>query len=77
MLNASRRFDADEIWDLVERESVMRDLPRRRRDGAPARRRARARDRVPTSLFAIVSGGAILSPAIKAEINERAAERRW
>ena len=22
VLNASRRFDADEIWDLVERESV-------------------------------------------------------
>ena len=42
VLNASRRFDADEIWDLVERENVSDHLARRRRDGAPARRRARA-----------------------------------
>ena len=34
------------------------------------------RDHVPTVL-AIVSGGAILSPSIKAEINERLPERRW
>ena len=71
-LNASRRFDADEIWDLVEREDVERHLARRRRDGA-ARSSTRSRDRaVPPSLFALVSGGAILSPAIKAELNERA-----
>jgi acyl-CoA synthetase (AMP-forming)/AMP-acid ligase II len=70
-LNASRRFDADEIWDLVEREgisiiSLVGDaMARPLVDAIGARP-------MPASLFAIVSGGAILSPAIKAEFNEKA-----
>jgi fatty-acyl-CoA synthase len=71
VLNTSRRFDAAEIWDLVERESVsvvslVGDAMARPLVDAFATRP------VPRSLFAIVSGGAILSPAIKAELNERA-----
>ncbi len=70
-LNASRRFDADEIWDLVEREgvniiSLVGDAMARPLVDALAHRKA------PASLFALVSGGAILSPAIKQELNERA-----
>jgi acyl-CoA synthetase (AMP-forming)/AMP-acid ligase II len=70
-LNASRRFDADEIWDLVERErvnviSLVGDAMARPLVDALAHRTA------PSSLFALVSGGAILSPAIKQELNERA-----
>ena len=70
-LNASRRFDADEIWDLVEREgvnviSLVGDAMARPLVDALAHRAA------PPSLFALVSGGAILSPAIKQELNERA-----
>jgi acyl-CoA synthetase (AMP-forming)/AMP-acid ligase II len=71
VLNASRRFDADEIWDLVQREhvnviSLVGDAMARPLVDALASRPA------PASLFALVSGGAILSPAIKAELNERA-----
>jgi 3-oxocholest-4-en-26-oate---CoA ligase len=70
-LNASRRFDADEIWDLVERETVnvislVGDAMARPLVDALAHRTASP------SLFALVSGGAILSPAIKQELNERA-----
>ncbi len=70
-LNASRRFDPDEIWDLVEREgvniiSLVGDAMARPLVDALAHRPA------PPSLFALVSGGAILSPAIKQELNERA-----
>ncbi len=70
-LNSSRRFDADEIWDLVEREgvnviSLVGDAMARPLVDALAHRMA------PPSLFALVSGGAILSPAIKQELNERA-----
>jgi 3-oxocholest-4-en-26-oate---CoA ligase len=70
VLNASRRFDADEIWDLVERESVfiislVGDAMARPLVDALARR-----EKAPM-LLAIVSGGAILSPAIKTEINDR------
>ena len=70
-LNASRSFDANEIWDLVERESVsiislVGDAMARPLVDALADRTA------PPSLFALVSGGAILSPAIKQELNERA-----
>jgi fatty-acyl-CoA synthase len=71
VLNASRRFDADEIWDLVERESIniislVGDAMARPLVDALSHRT------VPPTLFAIVSGGAILSPAIKSEINEKA-----
>ncbi len=71
VLNTSRRFDADEIWDLVDREkvnviSLVGDAMARPLIDALAHRP------VPTSVFAVVSGGAILSPAIKAELNERA-----
>ena len=71
VLNANRRFDADDIWNLIEREhvavmSLVGDAMVRPLVDALAHRA------VPTSLFAIVSGGAILSPAIKAELNERA-----
>jgi fatty-acyl-CoA synthase len=70
-LNASRRFDADEIWDLVERDevnvlSLVGDAMARPLVDALEHRSA------PPTLFAIVSGGAILSPAIKQELNERA-----
>ncbi len=70
-LNASRKFDADEIWDLVEREgisviSLVGDAMARPLVDALAHRDP------PPSLFAMVSGGAILSPAIKQELNERA-----
>ncbi|MGH8977616.1 MAG: acyl-CoA synthetase [Acidimicrobiia bacterium] len=70
VLNTARRFDADEIWDLVEREgvfviSLVGDAMARPLVDALAQR-----DHAPTVL-AIVSGGAILSPAIKAEINEK------
>ena len=71
VLNTSRRFDADEIWDLVEREhvnviSLVGD--------AMARPLVDALDHrsLPASVLAIASGGAILSPAIKTELNERA-----
>jgi acyl-CoA synthetase (AMP-forming)/AMP-acid ligase II len=71
VLNASRRFDADEIWDLVERErvsviSLVGDAMARPLVDALAHRA------LPASVFAVVSGGAILSPTIKAELNERA-----
>ncbi len=71
VLNASRRFDADEIWDLVERENVnvislVGDAMARPLVDALAHRS------VPPSMFAIVSGGAILSPTIKNEINDKA-----
>jgi acyl-CoA synthetase (AMP-forming)/AMP-acid ligase II len=70
-LNASRKFDAAEIWDLVERESVnvislVGDAMARPLVDALADRAA------PASLMALVSGGAILSPSIKQELNERA-----
>jgi acyl-CoA synthetase (AMP-forming)/AMP-acid ligase II len=71
VLNASRRFDATEIWDLVEREgisviSLVGDAMARPLVDALDSRPA------PASIFAIVSGGAILSPSIKAEFNEKA-----
>jgi acyl-CoA synthetase (AMP-forming)/AMP-acid ligase II len=70
-LNAHRRFDAHDVWDLVEREgvaviSLVGDAMARPLVDALAERAA------PPTLFAIVSGGAILSPAIKTELNERA-----
>ena len=70
-LSPSRRFDADEIWDLVERENVsvislVGDAMARPLVDALAHRAA------PPSLFALVSGGAILSPSIKQELNDRA-----
>src|SRR6195256_5439092 len=70
-LSTSRRFDADEIWDLAERENVnvislVGDAMARPLVDALAHRAA------PPSLFALVSGGAILSPAIKQELNDRA-----
>jgi fatty-acyl-CoA synthase len=70
VLNTGRRFDADEIWDLVEREhvlviSLVGDAMARPLIDVLARRQ-----QVPP-VFAIVSGGAILSAAVKDEINER------
>ena len=71
VLYADRRFDADTVWDLVEREqintiSLVGDAMARPLVDALAHRAA------PASLLAIVSGGAILSPAIKEEFNARA-----
>jgi acyl-CoA synthetase (AMP-forming)/AMP-acid ligase II len=71
VLNASRRFDAGEIWDLTEREgvnviSLVGDAMARPLVDALAHRTA------PPTLIALVSGGAILSPAIKQELNQRA-----
>jgi acyl-CoA synthetase (AMP-forming)/AMP-acid ligase II len=71
VLSTDRRFDADSIWDLVEREgintiSLVGDAMAR-----PLVDALDHRDPPPT-LFAVVSGGAILSPAIKTEFNTRA-----
>ena len=71
VLYTNRRFDADDVWDVVEREqinvmSLVGDAMARPLVDALAHRA------IPPSLFAIVSGGAILSPAIKAEFNARA-----
>jgi acyl-CoA synthetase (AMP-forming)/AMP-acid ligase II len=71
VLNTSRKFDANEIWDLVEREgvsvvSLVGDAMARPLVDALTTRH------LPPSLFAVVSGGAILSPAIKAQLNELA-----
>jgi fatty-acyl-CoA synthase len=70
VLFTGRHFDADAILDVVEQEqvnviSVVGDAMVRPLVDALAHRSA------PPSLFALVSGGAILSPAIKAEVNER------
>ena len=67
---ASRRFEADGIWDFIDAEgintiSLVGDAMARPLVDALARRAA------PTTLFALVSGGAILSPAIKQEMQER------
>ncbi len=71
VLSTSHRLDADEVWDLVEREgvnvvSLVGDAMARPLVDALEHRPP------PSSLFAVVSGGAILSPAIKAQLNERA-----
>lgn len=68
VLNTQRSLDAAELWDLVEREgaqivSLVGDAMARPMVDALA-----ARDHLPPSLFAIVSGGAILSPTIKEQI---------
>ena len=70
VLSTDRRLDADRVWDLIEREgvntvSLVGDAMARPLVDALAHRAA------PASLFALVSGGAILSPAIKAEMNAR------
>ena len=70
VLSTSRRFDADEIWDLVARESVfIISLV----GDAMARPLVDALDHRETTpmVLAMVSGGAILSPAIKAELNAK------
>ena len=72
VLNASRRFDPVEIWDLVEREgvnvvSLVGDAMARPLVDELARRP------MPASVFAVVSGGAILSPTVKEELRHRAA----
>jgi acyl-CoA synthetase (AMP-forming)/AMP-acid ligase II len=71
VLSTPRKFDADQVWDLAEREgintiSLVGDAMARPLVDALEHRAA------PPSVFAIVSGGAILSPAIKAEFNTRA-----
>jgi fatty-acyl-CoA synthase len=70
VLNTGRRFDADEIWDLVEREQVLVISLVGDAMARPLIDALDRRDHLPT-VFAIVSGGAILSPAIKAEINAK------
>ncbi|HEX5096678.1 MAG TPA: acyl-CoA synthetase, partial [Acidimicrobiia bacterium] len=69
VLNTARTFDALQIWDLVEREgvsviSLVGDAMARPLVDALASRP------IPPTVFAIVSGGAILSPAIKGQIND-------
>ena len=69
VLNTARNFDALQIWDLVEREgvsviSLVGDAMARPLVDALASRS------IPPTVFAIVSGGAILSPAIKGQIND-------
>jgi len=68
VLDTSRRFDPDHVWDLVEREgvfvvSLVGDAMAR-----PLVDAIGHRDHVPPTLFAIVSGGAILSPTVKEQI---------
>jgi fatty-acyl-CoA synthase len=70
VLNCQRKMDAAALWDLVDAEginsiSIVGDAMARPLVDALANRPA------PTSVVAIVSGGAILSPAIKAEFNEK------
>ena len=70
VLNCQRKMDADALWDLCDAEginslSIVGDAMARPLVDALANRPA------PATVFAIVSGGAILSPAIKAEFNER------
>ncbi|HEY1739789.1 MAG TPA: acyl-CoA synthetase [Acidimicrobiia bacterium] len=70
VLGTDHHLDGDAVWDMVERESVntislVGDAMARPLVDAMAHRA------VPESLFAIVSGGAILSPAIKREFHER------
>jgi acyl-CoA synthetase (AMP-forming)/AMP-acid ligase II len=69
VLSIDRRFDPDAIWQLIEAENVntvslVGDAMARplvdALQGQP----------VPASLFAIVSGGAILSPTIKTQMHE-------
>ena len=69
---SSRKFDAAEVWKFCDDESIntislVGDAMARPLVDALAHREASP------SLFAIVSGGAILSPSIKAELNERMA----
>jgi acyl-CoA synthetase (AMP-forming)/AMP-acid ligase II len=69
VLSTDRRFDPDAIWKLIEDEgvntvSLVGDAMARPLVDA-------LKDRpLPASLFAIVSGGAILSPTIKTQIHE-------
>ncbi|MGQ0824749.1 MAG: acyl-CoA synthetase [Actinomycetota bacterium] len=68
VLNTLTRLDAHRLWDLVEREgvavvSLVGDAMARPMIDALAER-----PHLPPTLFAIVSGGAILSPTIKAQI---------
>jgi fatty-acyl-CoA synthase len=70
VLFTDRRYDADAIWDVAEREqvntiSLVGDAMARPLVDALEHRSA------PSSLVAIVSGGAILSPTIKADIRDR------
>ena len=70
VLWSSRKFDANDVWALCDREgvntiSLVGDAMARPLVDELAHRTP------PASLFAIVSGGAILSPSIKAEINTR------
>jgi acyl-CoA synthetase (AMP-forming)/AMP-acid ligase II len=71
VLSTDRRFDADSIWDLVEREGINTISLDGDAMARPLVDALDQRDQPPT-LFAIVSGGAILSPAIKTEFNTRA-----
>jgi acyl-CoA synthetase (AMP-forming)/AMP-acid ligase II len=69
VLSTDRRFDPEAIWNLVAAESVntislVGDAMARPLVDALASAPA------PTSLFAIVSGGAILSPTIKTQMHE-------
>ncbi len=69
VMSTDRKFDADRVWDLVARESVntislVGDAMARPLVDAIAHRP------VPESLFALVSGGAILSPTIKSQMHE-------
>lgn len=67
---SSRKFDANAVWALVDTEgintiSLVGDAMARPLVDALADRPA------PASMLALVSGGAILSPSIKSELNER------
>ncbi len=70
VLWSSRKFDPELVWDLCDSEgintiSLVGDAMARPLVDQLAHREP------PASLFALVSGGAILSPSIKAQINER------
>jgi fatty-acyl-CoA synthase len=72
VLNTLRTLDADGLWDLVEREhvsvvSVVGDAMARPLLDALAQR-----DHVPPTLFAVVSGGAIMSPVVKEQLHHLA-----
>jgi acyl-CoA synthetase (AMP-forming)/AMP-acid ligase II len=65
-----RNFDAGGIWRFVEREHVQTISLVGDAMARPLADELRAGTYDPSSLFAIVSGGAILSPSIKAELRE-------
>ena len=69
VLSTDRRFDPDAIWKLIETENVNTVSLVGDAMARPLVDALKDRD-APAPLFAIVSGGAILSPTIKTQMHE-------